>query len=52
MTETPQDPPQEQPSSAVGDAAAGTPASKESPQELMGNAGSNDRKKPWWKFWN
>jgi hypothetical protein len=50
MTDTPQDPPQDDPASPVADTPA--PATDaDSRQEQTEAATSSDSKKPWWKFW-
>jgi hypothetical protein len=51
MTDTPQDRPQDDPSSSVDDVAVEATANGEGLQEQTEGARSSDGKKPWWKFW-
>jgi hypothetical protein len=51
MTDTPQDKPQDDPSSSVDDVAAETTTSEKGTQEQADRATSSESKKPWWKFW-
>jgi hypothetical protein len=50
MTNTPQDPPQNEPASPVEGAPA-TATDVDSPQVQTEAAKGSDSKKPWWKIW-
>jgi len=51
MTDTPQDAPPDDPSSAADDASAKATVGGESLQDKAEETGTGESKKPWWKFW-